>query len=133
MNNPETGGPAFPSHGSMGEVVCEGMTLRQYAAIKLKVKQATQFVDDFEGIVTKYAASKDCGGVICGHIHTPTVMSRNDVTYYNTGDWVESCTAVVEHFDGRMEIIRFTELAAMPNAAAERFVPVVVESNAAAA
>ena len=46
MNNPETGGPAFPSHGSMGEVVCEGMTLRQYAAIKLKVPESgTDWLD----------------------------------------------------------------------------------------
>ena len=48
----------------------------------------------------------------------------------NTGDWVESCTAVVEHY---MEIIRFTELAAKPNPATERFMPVVVEGSAAAA
>ena len=55
------------------------------------------------------------------------------IEYINTGDWVESCTAVVEHFDGRMEIIRLTELAAKPSPVAERFLPVIVEGSAAAA
>ena len=55
------------------------------------------------------------------------------IEYINTGDWVESCTAVVEHFDGRMEIIRWTDLLALPQPASERFVPVVVNGNAAAA
>ena len=55
------------------------------------------------------------------------------VEYINTGDWVESCTAVVEHFDGRMEIIRWMETATLRPPCAERFVPVIVESKAAAA
>ena len=60
----------------------------------------------------KRAARVD--GVICGHIHHAAIENMDGIEYINTGDWVESCTAVVEHFDGRMEIIRWTELAAKP-------------------
>ena len=49
-------------------------------------------------------------GVICGHIHHATIEKMNDVEYINTGDWVESCTAVLEHFDGRMELVSWTEM-----------------------
>lgn len=45
--------------------------------------------------------------MLCGHIHTPAVRDIEGVTYYNTGDWVESCTAIVEHMDGSMELLRF--------------------------
>ena len=64
---------------------------------------------------------------------TPRSSRWTTSQYINTGDWVESCTAVVEHFDGRMEIIRWTDPLALAAAATERFVPVVVEGNAAAA
>ncbi len=47
--------------------------------------------------------------MICGHIHHATIESMNGVEYINTGDWVESCTAVIEHFDGRMELLEWTE------------------------
>jgi len=49
-------------------------------------------------------------GVICGHIHHATIEKMNDVEYINTGDWVESCTAVLEHFDGRMELVKWTQM-----------------------
>ena len=47
----------------------------------------------------------DVDGVLCGHIHTPAAREIGGVEYFNTGDWVESGTAIVEHFDGRMELI----------------------------
>jgi len=48
--------------------------------------------------------------VICGHIHTPEIKAINEVLYMNCGDWVESCTALVEHMDGRFELIHWKEV-----------------------
>jgi predicted phosphodiesterase len=48
-------------------------------------------------------------GVLCGHIHTASVREIDGTAYYNCGDWVESCTAMVEHFDGRMELLHFDQ------------------------
>jgi hypothetical protein len=66
--------------------------------------------------------------VICGHIHHAAMEQMDGIQYINTGDWVESCTAVVEHFDGRMEIIRWMDQQARQPAPAERFVPVIVDN-----
>lgn len=75
------------------------------AAIKRRVKQATSFVSNFETLITQHAADRGCAGVVCGHIHTPRISRREGVDYYNTGDWVESCTALVEHGDGTLELL----------------------------
>src|SRR3546814_6758564 len=48
-------------------------------------------------------------GVVCGHIHTAETRQFGDITYYNDGDWVEGCTALVEHYDGRIEILHRSE------------------------
>ena len=48
-------------------------------------------------------------GIICGHIHTPAIRRIRHVDYYNTGDWVESSTALVEHFDGRIELVHWRQ------------------------
>lgn len=74
-------------------------------AIKHKVKKAVNYVGDFELFLTKYCEEKRCSGVVCGHIHTADIKEINGYMYYNTGDWVESMTAIVEHEDGRMELI----------------------------
>ena len=74
-------------------------------AIKQRVKQATCYIGNFEGVVTRHAVQRGCAGVICGHIHTPKIIERGGVTYYNTGDWVESCTALVEYGDGTFELL----------------------------
>lgn len=75
------------------------------AAIKRRVKQATCFVGRFEERITSHARELGCDGVICGHIHTPKMARHNGVAYYNTGDWVESCTALIEHRDGTLELV----------------------------
>lgn len=75
------------------------------AAIKRKVKQATSFISSFEDVITKYARSRDAVGVICGHIHTPAISERHGIRYYNTGDWVESCTALVEDHAGNIDLV----------------------------
>jgi UDP-2,3-diacylglucosamine pyrophosphatase LpxH len=101
---------------------------------KVKVKKAVKFISHFQNIVSEEARRSEVDGVICGHIHHAAMEHMNGVEYINTGDWVESCTAVVEHFDGRLEIIRWMETDQLPVAAApERFVPTVVEGKAAAA
>ena len=68
---------------------------------KHKVKNAVEFISDFEGIVAKEAGSRGVDGVVAGHIHTAEMRTIDGVEYYNDGDWVEGCTALVEHFDGR--------------------------------
>ena len=76
---------------------------------KHKVKNAVEFISAYEETVARAAAERGVDGVVCGHIHTAEMRDLGDVTYYNDGDWVESCTALVEHFDGTMEILHWTE------------------------
>jgi UDP-2,3-diacylglucosamine pyrophosphatase LpxH len=76
---------------------------------KLKVKNVVNFIGDFESLVAAEARRLDVQGVICGYIHHATMHDGFGVRYINTGDWVESCTAVVEHFDGRFEIVRWPD------------------------
>ena len=76
---------------------------------KHKVKNAVEFISAYEEIVARAAAERGVDGVVCGHIHTAEIRVLGNVTYYNDGDWVEGCTALVEHFDGRMEILHWTE------------------------
>ena len=78
---------------------------------KLKVKNAVNFIGAFEQALTHEARRAGADGVICGHIHHAAIQDLSGITYVNTGDWVESCTAVAEHHDGRFEILRWTRLA----------------------
>jgi UDP-2,3-diacylglucosamine pyrophosphatase LpxH len=77
--------------------------------LKKKVKNAVQFISSFEEVVAHAAHERGANGVVCGHIHSAEIRQIGDVTYYNDGDWVESCTALVEHADGQMEIIDWAE------------------------
>ena len=79
------------------------------AYLKLKVKNAVNFISDFEEIVANDARDKNVDGVVCGHIHHAEIRDINGITYYNDGDWVESCTALVEHSDGKLEILNWLE------------------------
>jgi len=74
---------------------------------KLKVKNAVNFIGRFEETLALEAQRQGVDGVICGHIHHATQRDFDGLAYLNTGDWVESCTAIVEHEDGRMELIRW--------------------------
>jgi UDP-2,3-diacylglucosamine pyrophosphatase LpxH len=76
---------------------------------KHKVKNAVEFISRYEEVVARAAAARGVDGVVCGHIHTAEMRDFADVAYYNDGDWVEGCTALVEHFDGRMEILHWPE------------------------
>ena len=75
--------------------------------VKKRVKNAVQFISRFEEAVAHAAADRGVDGVVCGHIHWAEIRQMGDVTYYNDGDWVESCTALVEHADGAMEILEW--------------------------
>ena len=79
---------------------------------KLQVKRAVNFIGEFQRVVADEARRREVDGVVCGHIHHAVIEDIEGVTYINTGDWVESCTAVVEHFDGTMELIRWQNAAA---------------------
>ena len=74
---------------------------------KRRVKRAVQFVSDFEGRLMDHARELGCDGVICGHIHVPTISLADDIVYCNTGDWVENRSGIVEHYDGELELIHW--------------------------
>ena len=80
---------------------------------KHKVKNAVEFISRYEEVVARAAAQRGVDGVVCGHIHTAEFRSftheGRQVEYWNDGDWVEGCNALVEHFDGRMEILHWPE------------------------
>lgn len=78
--------------------------------LKLKVKKAIDFVFKFEKNVTDYAKRKGYDGVICGHIHNPEIKIVDDMIYMNDGDWVESCSALVETIEGKWEIIYWNKI-----------------------
>ena len=73
--------------------------------LKHKVKKAIDFMFQFERNLAGYCKKRGFDGVICGHIHHAEIKEIDGVIYMNDGDWVESCTALVEHWDGRWEII----------------------------
>lgn len=81
-------------------------SLSAYA--KRKVKVAVNFIGQFEDAVAHDVRQRGLDGVICGHIHHAEIKPLTDTfAYMNCGDWVESCSVLVEHFDGRIELLRF--------------------------
>ncbi len=79
------------------------------AYLKHKVKNAVAFIANYENAMADVAKKRGLAGVICGHIHHAEMRAIGDVIYCNDGDWVESCTALVEHYDGRLEIVRWLD------------------------
>jgi UDP-2,3-diacylglucosamine pyrophosphatase LpxH len=75
------------------------------AAVKRRVKYICLFVSHFEENLANYAREHGADIVLTGHIHRPEMTWQGDILYCNGGDWVENCTAMVEHFDGRLEIL----------------------------
>ena len=80
------------------------------AWLKRQVKEAVKAIDRFETALTTEAKHRGFDGVVCGHIHHAEMRMVNGVLYCNDGDWVESCTALVEHEDGRLELIDWAAL-----------------------
>ncbi len=82
-------------------------SLSQY--LKQRVKKAVDFIFQFERNLVAYCKKRGFDGVVCGHIHHAEIKIIDGIVYMNDGDWVESCTALVEHHDGRWEIITWTK------------------------
>ena len=91
-------------------------SLSAYA--KQRVKDAVSFIGKFEAAVAHYAERYDVNAVLCGHIHSAAIREFGNVTYYNCGDWVESCTALVEGDDGMISLVNYHPFSANKNAAA---------------
>jgi len=79
------------------------------AYLKGRVKNAVQFIGDFAEAIAAEARRRNVDGIVCGHIHHAEIRDIGGVLYCNDGDWVESCTALVEHHDGTLEIVRWIE------------------------
>ena len=88
-------------------------SLAQY--LKHRVKSAVSFISAFETAMLTEARRRKCDGVVCGHIHKPEMREVNGLLYLNDGDWVESLSALVEHHDGRLELIDWQNLKATIN------------------
>ena len=80
------------------------------AYLKQKAKRAVEFIGRFETALATEAAKRGVDWVICGHIHKAEMRQIGDVLYCNDGDWVESCTALVEHMDGQLEILHWADV-----------------------
>ena len=83
--------------------------------VKLKVKSAVSFVGRYEEQLQQLAEWKKCRGIICGHIHQPANKMIGSVHYLNSGDWVESMTAILEHHDGQFEVITYDDFCQRTN------------------
>lgn len=90
------------------------------AWLKRRVKEAVKAIDRFETALAAEAKRRGFDGVVCGHIHHAEMREVNGVLYLNDGDWVESCTALVEHMDGRLELIDWAALNRLSFAAPRR-------------
>ena len=77
--------------------------------MKHKVKTAVQYMSNFQAALSYEAARRKVDGLICGHIHRAEITSLNGVLYCNSGDWVESCTALVELHDGSLELVHWSD------------------------
>ncbi len=75
--------------------------------IKSKVKTAVSYIDDFEKELASFAKIKQCDAIICGHIHQPAIKEIDGILYLNSGDWVESLTALTEDFNGNWELVHY--------------------------
>lgn len=78
-------------------------------SIKHKVKSAVSYISDFEKELVRIAANRHFDGIICGHIHQPADIWYDKVHYLNSGDWVESLSALIEHPDGRWEVYDYNK------------------------
>ena len=77
-------------------------------AIKHKVKKAVSYIFEYENTVARETAKRKLDGVVCGHIHHAEMKTINGIRYYNCGDWVQSCTAIVEDMAGNLDIVTWT-------------------------
>jgi UDP-2,3-diacylglucosamine pyrophosphatase LpxH len=76
--------------------------------VKQRVKMAVNYVNDFESKLADLAKAKNCDGIICGHIHQPAIREINGILYLNSGDWVETMSALVEDFEGNWSLVYYS-------------------------
>jgi UDP-2,3-diacylglucosamine pyrophosphatase LpxH len=79
--------------------------------IKLSIPTSVRYIAQFENIAAKHAREQGYDGVVCGHIHRANLKDIDGTLYCNTGDWVESCSALVERHDGQLELLRYPHVA----------------------
>ena len=101
------------------------------AFLKAQVKAAVNFVERYEHSLAAEARRRRVTGVVCGHVHKPEMRVIDGVQYFNDGDWVESCSALVEHMDGRLELLHWAEQRELDLSALRR--PVAANSAGKAA
>ena len=105
---------------------------------KQKVKKAASFIFDFEDAIAHATRQRGLDGVICGHIHWPADREVGGVRYLNCGDWVDTCSGIIEHLDGRIEVVRWGASAERARLLTESLVagaaeePVVAEERSSA-
>ena len=73
--------------------------------MKGRVKNAVSFISRFEEEIVRYSREEKVDAVLCGHIHSPALREDQAIPYYNCGDWVESCSALVEDFEGKLHLV----------------------------
>ncbi|MEZ0483042.1 UDP-2,3-diacylglucosamine diphosphatase [Fibrella aquatica] len=84
--------------------------------VKQRIKSAVSYISDFEEKLTELARARHCDGIICGHIHQPAIRQINGLTYMNSGDWVESLSALVEDHEGNWNLLYYSsDMAATPS------------------
>ena len=92
-----------------------GMPYWSFSAyMKLKTKRAVQVIADFENAMVRVAKANKADGVVCGHIHFAEIRNIESILYANSGDWIESCTGLVEHFDGTLELLHWVTMDHQP-------------------
>lgn len=104
-------------------------SLADYA--KRNVLKAVAYIGDFEHAAVHTAIQRGVDGIVCGHIHTPVIKDVDGKRYVNCGDWVDNCTAVVEHADGRMELVRSTPELRLVSAVSRSNEPVALPQRVA--
>jgi UDP-2,3-diacylglucosamine pyrophosphatase LpxH len=102
------------------------------AYLKRRVKNAMQYIGSFADAVADEAHRRGVEAIVCGHIHHAEIRAIGDILYCNSGDWVESCTALVEHFDGRLELIDWMDRWALDPLTDQAAIPVDEEAEAPA-
>jgi UDP-2,3-diacylglucosamine pyrophosphatase LpxH len=96
-----------------------GSPYKSYGLVlKQNVKHAVNYINHFEDLMATHTRHRHCHAIICGHIHTPAIKTLDNLTYYNCGDWLENCTALVEHDTGKIELVYCHEQVAELAAAA---------------
>jgi UDP-2,3-diacylglucosamine pyrophosphatase LpxH len=82
--------------------------------LKLSIGPSMRYIKQFEQAAARHARQGGYDGVICGHIHRAIIQDIEGTLYCNTGDWVESCSALVENLSGELQLLRWPQIIAAP-------------------